>query len=380
MPLTRAPDRAADAAPHASVVLDALPAAVFVTDAAGLIQFQNAAALRGYGRSELISNALAELRPGDDFRGWGAELNDVAHGGQARSFHATGIRGSRTSAGEDASLPRLYSILLAPLSATGKVVVQIVEGPMLGSCDDRGDLARRLTSLGKMAARVAHELNNPLDGILRYTNMALRLAGDMSEPRIKSYLHESRTGLLRMIEIIGDLLEYSRATAGTFDELGVNEVVEQAIRASADRAAGSGVIITADFQTMQMPGIRGGRLYQVCCNLIRNAIDAMPDGGRLTITTGVVDPDVVLRFADTGVGLPDPASRIFEPFYTTKPAGKGTGLGLAICKDFVEGLGGTLLAESGESRGAIFTIRIPLARCAPPAPARFSKEPGLEAS
>jgi signal transduction histidine kinase len=112
-----------------------------------------------------------------------------------------------------------------------------------------------------------------------------------------------------------------------------------------------------------MPAVRGGRLYQVCCNLIKNAIDAMPDGGRLTISTGRVDEHVVLRVADTGPGLPEDASRIFEPFYTTKEVGQGAGLGLAISKDFVEDMGGTLEGETDPEGGAIFTVRIPLSSC-----------------
>jgi signal transduction histidine kinase len=102
----------------------------------------------------------------------------------------------------------------------------------------------------------------------------------------------------------------------------------------------------------------------VCCNLIRNAIDAMPDGGRLSITSGVVADDVVIRVADTGVGLPTSAEKIFEPFFTTKAPGKGTGLGLAICKDFIEDMQGTITAAPGESGGAVVIVRIPLSGCA----------------
>ena len=112
-----------------------------------------------------------------------------------------------------------------------------------------------------------------------------------------------------------------------------------------------------------MPAVRGSRLYQVCGNLIKNAIDAMPDGGRLAVTAGMVDDEVVIRVADTGVGLPDEVDKVFEPFFTTKAAGKGTGLGLAICKDFVEDMHGAITAAPGEEGGAVFTIRIPISSC-----------------
>jgi len=229
------------------------------------------------------------------------------------------------------------------------------------SSEQQQDVSRRLASLGKLAARVAHELNNPLDGILRYINLALRIVGDAPQPKLKAYLAESRIGLMRMVQIIGDLLEYSRATSGEFDEVGINEVIEEAIRASAAAAEENHVVVAADFQTPAMPTVRGSRLYQVCCNLFRNAIDAMPSGGRLTVTSGIVDDEVIIRVADTGIGLPEPIEKVFEPFFTTKPPGKGTGLGLAICKDFIEDMQGTITASHADNGGAVFTVRIPIA-------------------
>ena len=101
----------------------------------------------------------------------------------------------------------------------------------------------------------------------------------------------------------------------------------------------------------------------MCCNLSKTAIDAMPNGGRLTVKTGLVDDDVLIRVTDTGEGLPEPIDRVFEAFYTTKPAGQGTGLGLAICRDFIEEMQGTIRAENGPTGGAIFTVRVPVAEC-----------------
>jgi len=144
------------------------------------------------------------------------------------------------------------------------------------------------------------------------------------------------------------------------EETGINELIEQAIKTCTAAADANRVVVTADFQTESMPKVRGGRLYQVWCNLIRNAIDAMPGGGRLAITSGLVEGDVVIRVADTGVGLPEPVEKVFEPFYTTKPVGKGTGLGLAICKELVEGMQGTISATNVASGGAVFTVRIPV--------------------
>lgn len=225
---------------------------------------------------------------------------------------------------------------------------------------EEDEVARRLASLGRLAARVAHELNNPLDGILRYVNLALRVAGEVPATQLSSYLSESRTGLLRMIRIVADLLEFSRNSDAGFEETSINELIEQAVRTCSGAADHNRVVISADFQADSMPKVRGFRLYQVCCNLIRNAIDVMPDGGRLTVTSGLIGDDVLVRIADTGNGLPQPVEKVFEPFYTTKPSGKGTGLGLAICKELVEGMQGTITAANLATGGAVFTVRVPV--------------------
>ena len=105
----------------------------------------------------------------------------------------------------------------------------------------------------------------------------------------------------------------------------------------------------------------GSNLFQVFCNLIKNAVDAMPDGGTLTITTAAWSTgEVVVSFEDTGMGLPENAEQIFEPFFTTKPSGQGTGLGLAICKDIIEKYNGRILAENRPEGGARFTVVVPV--------------------
>jgi len=302
----------------------------------------------------------------DVFDGWSALLRRVLDAGETLRFQCALTPLHAPSA----VLATLHCLPLRERGAarTNHAVIRLEQEARQDAVLDRLEVSGRLAALGKLAACVAHELNNPLDGILRYINLAMRVADDAPGSKLKSYLAESRTGLMRMLQIIGDLLEFSRATDGEFDGMNINEVVEQAMRGSASAADAAGVTIAADFQTRDMPAVRGSRVYQVCCNLIKNAIDAMPHGGRLSVTTGVIGGDVVIRVADTGVGLPEPVEKVFEPFFTTKEPGKGTGLGLAICKDFVEDLGGNITAAQGESRGAVFTVRIPLKSCKIPLP------------
>lgn len=352
------------AAVPAPAILDALGAGVLVVDAGGMVRYRNALAGEWLPDGEDLQSALAEARLLDPIEDWPTELARIVKAGQRSRFvGALQLPGQST--------PRLVSFHCSPLGVSqlppaGGVAILLVEEVGQEAIEQRLEVSARLASLGKLATRVAHELSNPLDGILRYTNLAMRLVGDTPGSKLKSYLAESRTGLLRMVQIIGDLLEYSRTTDGGFDAVNITEVVEQAMRSIAASADANGVIVTADFQTQAMPSICGTRLFQVCCNLMKNAVDAMPDGGRLSITVGRLDDEVVIRVADTGVGLPVPTEKVFEPFFTTKEPGKGTGLGLAICKDFVEGLQGTITAEPGEEGGAVFIVRIPSANCLPP--------------
>ncbi len=362
---TQTSDTTRNGAMHLDVskaaILDALGGGLLVVDGEGNIGYRNALATEWLPDGPTLDTAATKLRIIAAFDGWNDEIRRIITGGTDRQFAGALQLPGRAS-------PSLVTIRCSAFrendaqDASG-IVILILEGPEHEALEHQLEVSTRLASLGKLAARVAHELNNPLDGILRYTNLAMRLVDDSEGSKLKSYLTESRTGLMRMVQIIGDLLEFSRTTDGAFDAVNINEIVEQALRSTASAADANGVIVAADFHTQEMPAVCGTRLFQVCCNLLKNAIDAMTNGGRLSITTGIVNDDVIIEVSDTGPGLPDPPQRVFEPFFTTKPAGKGTGLGLAICKDFIEDMNGTIHAANADEGGAVFTIRIPRSRC-----------------
>ena len=215
----------------------------------------------------------------------------------------------------------------------------------------------RLAVVGKLAARIAHELNNPLDGILRFVNLALRVKAE--EDPSRRYLEQARKGLLRMVRIIRELLEFSRSTITAFEHTSINGMVEEAVRSMESQASAHGIVIEKILSD-GLPNVRSGDLFQVFCNLIKNAIDAMPRGGKLRIATMRVGGQIRVTFSDTGVGIaPEIMDRIFEPFFTTKDPSEGTGLGLAISKDIAEKYGGTIRAESEPGKGATFEVVIP---------------------
>ncbi len=220
--------------------------------------------------------------------------------------------------------------------------------------------AEKLATVGKLASKVAHELNNPMDGILRYINLAIRIIEQEKLEKPKEYLTQCRQGLMRMVQIVSELLEFSRSTYASLEYVELEQIIEDAIRTMDMRAEACNIRVLRNY-SRGIPQIRNGSLFQVFCNLIKNALDAMPTGGKLSISTRLAaDNTAVVEFRDTGTGLPvEHADAIFEPFFTTKD--RGTGLGLAICKDIVERYHGRITAENAPQGGSIFTVYLPIA-------------------
>ena len=360
------------AEPDLRTVLESVSGGVLVVGTDLTIRYRNRQATAWLGAADNLTQACAGLTPLDPFDGWPKELERICQTGATLQLICLRERPGTAPA-------ELLILRCTPLGSPDEhpaqsVVIHLDAGDCWRALQQRLITAERLAAVGKLAAQVAHELNNPLDGILRYLNLALRVVRKTSEPKLESYLTEARTGLRRMVQIVGELLDFSRNTQDEFNLTGINEVVEQAIGTFTERADALRVVLTVDLQHQHLPKVRGGRLYQVCCNLIKNALDAMPRDGRLTVTTGLVGSEVVIRVADTGSGLPDPPEQVFAPFFTTKEPGKGTGLGLAICKEFIEDMQGSITAASSPEGGAVFTIRLPQASCIP-----YSGEGALDA-
>ncbi|MBI9015763.1 MAG: GHKL domain-containing protein [Phycisphaerae bacterium] len=222
-------------------------------------------------------------------------------------------------------------------------------------------MTEKLASVGKLAAKVAHELNNPLDGILRYLNLAVRVLQESNQDQPIKYLEQCQKGVLRMAKIVNELLDFSRSSTQATQQANINDIIVDAIKSMQPLANDKKIIIKQNLAD-NMPSIRSGNLFQVFTNLIKNAIDAMRYDGSISINSNIINNNIVIAFADTGAGIDDDiVDKIFEPFFTTKESGKGTGLGLAICKDIVQRYNGTIIAKNKTDRtGTIFTINIPI--------------------
>jgi two-component system NtrC family sensor kinase len=215
----------------------------------------------------------------------------------------------------------------------------------------------RLAAVGQLAASIAHEINNPLYAV---RNCLYLLEDDLpADLRNADYLIMARDQLARIAGIIERMRDFYRPARGDMEPQNLNELLEGtlALAGLQMRHAAIQVIFTPD---ADLPSVmcNGDQLRQVFLNLILNAIDAMPDGGTLTVRT-IAGPTVaVVEVQDTGVGIPeDIRARLFDPFFTTKST--GTGLGLSICAHIVTQHGGQLGVESDPGQGSAFRVALP---------------------
>jgi PAS domain S-box-containing protein len=220
--------------------------------------------------------------------------------------------------------------------------------------------AAKISSLGRLAAGVAHEINNPLAGVLIYADMLMKEIE--SQPQLRQDLEEIINQTLRCKQIVTRLLEFSRQSLGQRLPFHLAEIITQCVNLIKHQALFHDIQIVLDLDP-DVPQIIGdpGELQQVFTNLILNAADAMHGKGRITISSQLHDETVLVKVRDTGPGIPtDLMDKLFEPFFTTKPQGKGTGLGLSVVYGVVQRHGGSIDVESSPGDGATITIKLPL--------------------
>ena len=225
----------------------------------------------------------------------------------------------------------------------------------------------RLAVVGKLAAGVAHEVNNPLAYVK--SNLGF-LEEELREPtpdveELRRVLEETQQGVLRIQQIVADLRRFSRDTAESDERCAVGDAVDEARRLASVRLRSLGEVVVEVAPALPPVRISQRHLVQVLVNLLLNAADAMETAeprrpARILVRASATERGARLDVEDNGPGIPDAVlPRLFEPFFTTKPPGKGTGLGLALCREYVARAGGTLAAENRPEGGARFTLHLP---------------------
>ena len=223
--------------------------------------------------------------------------------------------------------------------------------------------AEKLTSLGQLAASVAHEINNPLAGVLVYTQLlAKKINSDrFSKESATEYLSKMEAELTRSSRLIRNLLDFSRQSPPRFWDVDVNEVINRSFELAAHSAQLQHVKVLKELDPA-LPRISADfdQLQQVCTNLIMNAVQAMTGGGTLTIRTSADNTQVKIEVQDTGVGIsPENMRKLFTPFFTTKREVKGVGLGLAVSYGIIQRHKGRIEVKSKEGEGTTFTVYLP---------------------
>ena len=217
----------------------------------------------------------------------------------------------------------------------------------------------KLAAIGQLAANIAHEINNPLTGVLSLVELLQEESSE--DPTHGADLETIRDETLRVRTIVRSLLDFARQTPPQLELTDPRPVLASVLPLVRKRASVAGVEIHQVHAPEPLPiVVDTGQLKQVLINLLTNAIDAMPNGGSIFVRTERQDREIVITVQDTGPGIPtEHADRIFEPFFTTKSAVSGTGLGLSVSLGIIERHGGTITVESEPGAGATFAVRLP---------------------
>lgn len=217
----------------------------------------------------------------------------------------------------------------------------------------------RLATIGKLAGGIAHEFNNPLDGVMRYTNLCLEHIKD--DEVIRGYLLEIKHGLNRMANIVRNLLACSRNELPRGERISFQQALERSLASIHTEIEHKNIKIEKKIEGA-IPPLKDLGLERILTNIIRNAVEAIADeGGKITIEAKCEEGVLHIRIRDTGIGISAPdIEKIFEPFYTTKALDKGCGLGLTIVAEIIKGYNGKIHVESAPGQETIFSIHLPV--------------------
>jgi two-component system, NtrC family, sensor kinase len=310
--------------------------------------------LTGILRCDAVGRKLSELLPEDL---WDALIPASGSTG----IHNIYKRSMRTAGAESRDVT--VNVAVAPLiSRDGAHIGRLI---IFEDVTDRAELERKLvqadklSSIGLLAAGVAHEVNTPLAVISTYAQMlAKQISGDAQKAPL---LEKIAKQTFRASEIVNSLLNFSRTSQTEFDSVDLNRIASETLTLVEHQLSKTQVQTRLALDPA-LPNIRGnsGRLQQVFLNLFLNARDAMETGGMLTVKTASVDDLIYVTVADSGSGIePENLQKIFDPFFTTKGAKRGTGLGLAVSYGIIREHGGEITVESEVGVGTRFELSFP---------------------
>jgi signal transduction histidine kinase len=263
-------------------------------------------------------------------------------------WHAVGVAKDITEKKQNEQMIREYSDKLEKAIAARTNELQIAQESLLK--------LERLAAIGELAGMVGHDLRNPLTGIKNAAYYLEVKQGSCLDDNSKKMLEIIDNAIAHADKIIGDLQDYSREMQLELTNCSPRSILKEA--SSMIRVPDRVKIVDS---TLDKPLIRADKtkMVRVFINIIKNAVDAMPEGGTLQIRSAQTDGSVEISFADTGIGIPkENLGKLFSPLVTTKA--QGMGFGLAICKRILEAHQGRITVQSVEGKGSTFTLTIPI--------------------
>ena len=337
-------------------IVESLNVGVLAVDLGGIVESWNTRMeqLFGVSRQEAVGRQLSSLLP--------AELaGEITRRGDEEQI--TGIYKQRMQhQGKSLTL----NVSITPLvSKSGERIGRLLlfdDVTQRERMEEQMSQTEKLTSLGLLAAGVAHEVNTPLAVISNYIQMLAKQMPD-GDPR-QSIIDKIVKQTFRASEIVNNLLNFSRTGAAELVDIDVNRVVEETLTLVAHPLKTSQIHVVRNLGE-KLPAVRGSanKLQQVFLNLFLNARDAMPAGGMLEVRTAAHNGSVEIEVVDTGAGIPrEHIHRIFDPFFTTKGNGRGTGLGLSVSYGIIKEHAGKIDVRSAPGKGTSFHVEFPAVR------------------
>jgi PAS domain S-box-containing protein len=320
----------------------------------------------GYSREELIGMNYRVYTPEEDLKSVYKVYNEVYRTGKPRRWYPmiNIVKGGTRIFVENSILPIRNSD--GEIIGFRGISRDVTERKRMEQerlqLEQKAQFASRLASVGEMASGIAHEINNPLTGVIGYAQLLLQ--EDLPD-NVRKDLETINDGAKRVANVIQRLLAFARQSEPQRTYVNINEVVATTLELRGYHLQTSNIEVTTEFTPdLPLTIADAGQLQQVFLNLIVNAETEMKlarGSGKLTVKTQQVDDVLRISFKDDGPGIAEEnLEKIFDPFFTTRQVGQGTGLGLSVCYGIVSQHGGRIYAESKPGKGAIFVVELPM--------------------